>query len=114
MTFTNKAAREMRERVESLVGGRSRGGFVGTFHRWALQLLRRHPNAAGLPRPFAIVDADDQRALINGRAQGRRARRPRTPRRAPVLARISATTNAGLGTGEPARPRLSPLDRGGR
>ena len=64
VTFTNKAAREMAERVERLVGGRLDGGFVGTFHRWALDLLRRHPGAAGLPRWFAIIDGDEQRTMV--------------------------------------------------
>ena len=64
VTFTNKAAREMVERVEALVGGALAGGFVGTFHRFALQLLRRHPREAGLPERFAIADDDDQRRIV--------------------------------------------------
>jgi DNA helicase-2/ATP-dependent DNA helicase PcrA len=64
VTFTNKAAREMAERVEALLGGSLRGGFVGTFHRFALQLLRNHPREAGLPPRFAIADEDEQRTLI--------------------------------------------------
>jgi DNA helicase II / ATP-dependent DNA helicase PcrA len=64
VTFTNKAAREMAERVETLVGGRLSGGFVGTFHRFALQLLRNHPREAGLPSRFAIADEDEQRAVF--------------------------------------------------
>jgi DNA helicase-2/ATP-dependent DNA helicase PcrA len=64
VTFTNKAAREMAERVEKLVGGSLHGGFVGTFHRFALQLLRNHPAEAGLPPRFAIADEDEQRTLI--------------------------------------------------
>jgi DNA helicase-2/ATP-dependent DNA helicase PcrA len=48
VTFTNKAAREMRERVETLLGRPLHGGFVGTFHRWALEVLRRFPRAACL------------------------------------------------------------------
>ena len=65
VTFTNKAAREMAERVETLVGGRLAGGFVGTFHRFALQLLRNHAREAGLPSRFAIADEDEQRALFD-------------------------------------------------
>ena len=64
VTFTNKAAREMRERVEGLLGRPLYGGFVGTFHRWALEVLRRWPRAAGLPNRFGIADADDQRAMM--------------------------------------------------
>jgi DNA helicase-2/ATP-dependent DNA helicase PcrA len=65
VTFTNKAAREMAERVERLVGGGLRGGFVGTFHRFALQLLRNHPAEAGLSPRFAIADDDEQRQLLD-------------------------------------------------
>jgi DNA helicase-2/ATP-dependent DNA helicase PcrA len=66
VTFTNKAAREMRERVHQLVGEGLDGGFVGTFHRWALEMLRRYPKEAGLPRWFGIIDSDDQRTIVNG------------------------------------------------
>jgi DNA helicase-2/ATP-dependent DNA helicase PcrA len=65
VTFTNKAAREMRERVENLLGRPLGGGFVGTFHRWALDVLRRSPRTAGLPDRFSIADGDDQRAMMN-------------------------------------------------
>ncbi len=64
VTFTNKAALEMRERVETLLGQPLRGGFVGTFHRWSLEILRRDPQAAGLPRRFVIADTDEQRQMI--------------------------------------------------
>jgi DNA helicase-2/ATP-dependent DNA helicase PcrA len=64
VTFTNKAAREMRDRAERLAGAELRGAFVGTFHRWALDLLRRYPEPVGLPVRFAIADSDDQRALM--------------------------------------------------
>jgi DNA helicase-2/ATP-dependent DNA helicase PcrA len=66
VTFTNKAAREMVERVERLLGAPPRGGFVGTFHRFALQLLRTHPREVGLPQRFAIADEDDQRRIVEG------------------------------------------------
>ncbi len=67
VTFTNKAAREMRERAESLTPDPTllRGAFLGTFHRWALEVLRRWPDAAGLDRRFSILDSDDQRAVIS-------------------------------------------------
>ena len=64
VTFTNKAAAEMRERAERLVGGRARLAFIGTFHSWALRLLRRHAAGAGLPPRFAIADAADQLAIV--------------------------------------------------
>ncbi|MDX2438300.1 MAG: 3'-5' exonuclease [Acidobacteriota bacterium] len=96
VTFTNKAAREMRERVEILLGRPLGGGFVGTFHRWALDLLRRHPNAAGLPLRFGIADSDDQRVLV-GRALKELGLDPREyPPRA-LMARISGLVNKGTG-----------------
>jgi len=96
VTFTNKAAREMRERVENLLGRPLGGGFVGTFHRWALDILRRYPAAAGLPRYFGIADSDDQRALAT-RALKDLGLDPRElPPRA-VLSRISGLVNRGTG-----------------
>ena len=64
VTFTNKAAGEMRERVERLLGKESLGGFVGTFHRFSLGLLRRYADRAGLQRDFAIFDSGDQVSLV--------------------------------------------------
>jgi ATP-dependent DNA helicase UvrD/PcrA len=64
VTFTNKAADEMRERARRLLGGRPLLSFVGTFHSWALRFLRRHAAAAGLPPRFAIADSADQLALV--------------------------------------------------
>ncbi len=92
VTFTNKAAREMHDRVERLTRGGMRGGFVGTFHRWALGLLRRHPGEAGLDDRFAIADGDDQRSLMR-RALKELGTDPRDyPPRA-VLAEISRQVN---------------------
>jgi len=64
VTFTNKAAREMRGRVESLVGTPAGTMWVGTFHGIAHRLLRAHWHEAGLPQSFQILDADDQLRLI--------------------------------------------------
>ena len=94
VTFTNKAAREMRERVEKLLGQPLRGGFVGTFHRWALEILRRYPEAAGLPGRFAIADGDDQRALV-GRVLKDLGLDPRELPPRLVLSRISGLVNRG-------------------
>ena len=61
VTFTNKAAREMKERVAGIVGkGRADALFVGTFHRFCLELLREHHAAVGLPKSFTIADSSDQ------------------------------------------------------
>ncbi|HET9836265.1 MAG TPA: UvrD-helicase domain-containing protein, partial [Rhodanobacteraceae bacterium] len=64
VTFTNKAAGEMRGRLDSLLPAGARGLSVGTFHGIAHRLLRRHWREAGLPETFQILDADDQQRLI--------------------------------------------------
>ncbi|MDV6316557.1 DNA helicase II [Idiomarina sp. HP20-50] len=64
VTFTNKAAAEMRGRVEQLVGSSVRGMWIGTFHGLAHRLLRAHYMDVGLPQNFQILDSDDQQRLI--------------------------------------------------
>ena len=64
VTFTNKAAREMRGRIETLLGQSFTGMWVGTFHGLAHRLLRSHWAEAGLPQDFQILDAEDQFRLI--------------------------------------------------
>jgi DNA helicase-2/ATP-dependent DNA helicase PcrA len=64
VTFTNKAAAEMRARVESLLQHGTRGAWIGTFHGLAHRLLRLHYTEAGLPQGFQVLDSDDQLRLI--------------------------------------------------
>ena len=64
VTFTNKAAAEMRGRIESLLAMPVRGMWVGTFHGIANRLLRMHWQEAKLPQNFQILDADDQLRLV--------------------------------------------------
>ncbi|MFG6668258.1 DNA helicase II [Halomonas sp. HNIBRBA4712] len=64
VTFTNKAAREMRTRLEALLGISMRHVWVGTFHSIAHRLLRTHWQDARLPQNFQIIDSDDQLRLI--------------------------------------------------
>ena len=64
VTFTNKAAREMRERVAALVGRPVEGWWLGTFHALAARLLRRHAELVGLKSNFTILDTDDQIRLM--------------------------------------------------
>jgi DNA helicase-2/ATP-dependent DNA helicase PcrA len=64
VTFTNKAAGEMRTRIEQLIGVPIRGMWVGTFHGLAHRLLRAHWKEAGLPQSFQVLDSDDQYRII--------------------------------------------------
>jgi len=64
VTFTNKAAAEMRGRIESLLHAPGGALWVGTFHGIAHRLLRRHWHEAGLPQNFQILDDDDQHRLV--------------------------------------------------
>lgn len=64
VTFTNKAAREMRGRVEHLMGTSLHNMWIGTFHGLAHRLLRFHYQEAGLPENFQILDSDDQYRLV--------------------------------------------------
>ncbi|MBA8882893.1 UvrD-helicase domain-containing protein [Dokdonella fugitiva] len=70
VTFTNKAAGEMRGRTESLIEGDGRGLTIGTFHGIAHRLLRRHWREAKLPETFQILDADDQLRMVKRTMQG--------------------------------------------
>ena len=64
VTFTNKAAEEMRTRVETLLGAELVGSWISTFHALCARLLRREATAIGLPRDFVIYDSSDQVALV--------------------------------------------------
>ncbi len=64
VTFTNKAAREMRERLARLLGGEAPGLWLGTFHAIAARLLRQDGEAIGVPRDFAIYDEGDRQAAL--------------------------------------------------
>ena len=70
VTFTNKAAAEMRARTQALVGEGLRGLTIGTFHGIAHRLLRRHWREAKLPETFQILDADDQQRMVKRTIQG--------------------------------------------
>ena len=64
ITFTNKAANEMRQRIEGLVGDRSKYIWCGTFHSIFARLLRRHAELLGYSQNFSIIDTDDQLKLV--------------------------------------------------
>jgi len=65
VTFTNKAAREMRERITHIIGAEAEGlRWLGTFHSVAAQILRRHAELVGLKSSYTIIDTDDQERLL--------------------------------------------------
>lgn len=64
LTFTNKAAREMRERIEQLVGAQARSIWMGTFHSVFARILRQEAEKLGYPSNFTIYDSDDSKSLI--------------------------------------------------
>src|SRR5512143_329775 len=64
VTFTNKAAEEMRQRVEALLGDASNGAWISTFHAMCARLLRREAPIIGLSRDFVIYDSSDQVAVV--------------------------------------------------
>ncbi len=64
VTFTNKAAKEMRHRVEALIGDAARDIWLGTFHSIGVKILRKHADLVGLGSDLTILDSDDQNRLI--------------------------------------------------
>lgn len=64
ITFTNKAAREMAERVEKLIGDKANDMWVKTFHSACVRILRRDIDKIGYDKSFNIIDADDQKSLV--------------------------------------------------
>ena len=64
ITFTNKAAGEMRERVDQLVGFGAESIWVSTFHSTCVRILRRHIECLGYTTSFSIYDSDDQKTLM--------------------------------------------------
>ncbi len=64
LTFTNKAAKEMRNRIEKLVGGNARNLWMGTFHSVFARILRQEAERIGYPSNFTIYDSDDSKSLI--------------------------------------------------
>jgi DNA helicase II / ATP-dependent DNA helicase PcrA len=64
VTFTNKAAREMRSRVDALLGGSTSGMWLGTFHALGARILRRDGGAIGIPTTFSIYDEADRAAAL--------------------------------------------------
>ncbi|WP_236571558.1 ATP-dependent helicase [Rhodovarius lipocyclicus] len=70
VTFTNKAAREMRERIGAMLGQPAEGLWLGTFHALCARMLRRHAELAGLRSDFTILDTDDQNRVLKQVTEG--------------------------------------------
>lgn len=66
VTFTNKAAKEMRERVESLIGDDAKKAMISTFHSFGVKLLRMYGDKIGYNSNFSIYDTDDQKRVVRG------------------------------------------------
>ena len=98
LTFTNKAAREMLERVEQLTGTAPNMLWGGTFHSIANRLLRRHAELLGYRPGFSILDSDDQRALMRALVKqhhGKTAKNDRFPKAEVILSLHSLAVNTG-------------------
>ena len=95
VTFTNKAAREMRERVRRLLGDDAPLPFIATFHGLGRELLEAHGRAIGIPRYFSIYDRDDsEKAIARALTALDVSTKEMSPRA--VLARISRAKGEGL------------------
>jgi len=92
VTFTNKAAAEMRDRAERLLESWPLATFLGTFHRYSLQLLRAYGDRVGLARDFAILDEADQKAIVVQAMAAENVAESAFPPRA-VLGAISSAKN---------------------
>ncbi|MGD9741310.1 MAG: ATP-dependent helicase [Dongiaceae bacterium] len=106
VTFTNKAAREMKDRVARIVGRSTEGWWLGTFHALAARILRRHAELVGLQPNFTILDTDDQLRLLKQVLAATDIDDKRWPPRA-VLAVIERWKDRGLSS-----DRLQPEDAG--
>src|SRR5438067_502916 len=96
VTFTNKAAREMKERIGALIGGVVEGmQWLGTFHSIAAKMLRRHAELAGLKSNFTILDTDDQLRLMKQLIEAEGVDEKRWPART-LAAMIDGWKNRGL------------------
>lgn len=99
LTFTNKAAREMLERVQSLVPAASDGVWGGTFHSIGNRILRRHAEEIGFRSGFTIMDREDQEDMIAGvlAREGLAAANPQFPKDGVLADIFSYSINTGLG-----------------
>ena len=95
LTFTNKAAREMKERIQKLVGEEARYLMMGTFHSVCVRLIRPYAELLGFTRDFSIYDTPDQKSVIKGICK-ERGLDEKIYKSTAVLARISMAKNNGI------------------
>ena len=112
LTFTNKAAREMMDRVQNLIGGDTAGLWGGTFHSVGHRVLRRHAEAVGYPQSFTIMDRDDAKALMSAAIDdaGIDTKAVRFPKPDLVCDILSMSLNTGLPLGQVMEERYSYFD----
>jgi DNA helicase-2/ATP-dependent DNA helicase PcrA len=104
VTFTNKAAGEMKERAEALMGGGEMESWISTFHSFCVRLLRRHAADAGIAPGFIIWDEDDQMSAVRQTLRALELPEKLYPPRR-LLSDISAAKNSGRAPrGEPGSP----------
>ena len=117
VTFTNKAAREMRQRVAAFAGSEQAMPWLGTFHSIGAKILRMHAELVGLRPNFTILDSDDQLRLLKQLLQAENLDEKRWPARA-LANLIDGWKNRGIdprhvsgerSCGVRRRPRRSPL-----
>ncbi len=109
VTFTNKAAREMKARVGAMVGQVVEGmPWLGTFHSIGVKILRRHAELVGLKPDFTILDTDDQIRLLKQLLEAEHIDEKRWPARSPASSTAGRTAGSCPTRSPPARPRASP------
>ncbi len=99
VTFTNKAAREMRERVRTMLGDDASVPFIATFHGLGREILERHGSVLGIPRYFSVYDRDDSERAVSVALKALDVSTKELSPRA-VLGRISRAKNSGVRASE--------------
>lgn len=99
ITFTNKAAREMRERIRNMMGGTAEDIWISTFHSMCVRILRRDIDRMGFSRNFTILDTGDQQSVVKGILKDKNLDPKKNDPRA-ILGAISSAKNELIGPEE--------------
>ncbi len=110
ITFTNKAATEMRERLSQVIGAKSRGMWVSTFHSACVRIIRANAETLGFTQSFTIYDPDDQKRLVKALMLELDVNPKMFPPNT-VLGRISSAKNELLVPGEYAKAATDPVGK---